>query len=77
MSIIGGVVAVVAASQSVTLSDLQGSTGSSFSVTTLTSPSSLIAEGLVVVVSIGAALLGGVAGTRFHRRVDRFGLDEV
>ncbi|ARC57665.1 hypothetical protein AS850_11340 [Frondihabitans sp. 762G35] len=77
MSIIGAVVAVVAASQSVTLADLEGTTGAGFSMSTFTSPSALIAEGLVVVVSIGAALLGGLAGTRFHRRVDRFGLDEV
>ncbi|MTD17142.1 hypothetical protein GIS00_24720 [Nakamurella sp. YIM 132087] len=35
---------------------------------------SIIAITAVVVITLGAALLGGVAGMRFHRKVDRAGL---
>lgn len=35
----------------------------------------IIAAVVVVVVSVGGAVLGGVVGVRYHRRVDRFGLE--
>jgi hypothetical protein len=35
----------------------------------------IITAVVVAVASLGGAILGGVAGTRFHRRVDRVGLD--
>lgn len=36
----------------------------------------IIALVLVVVASLGGALLGGLAGMRFHRKVDRVGLGD-
>jgi len=35
----------------------------------------LIGLAIVLVVTLGAAMLGGLAGMRFHRRVDRAGFD--
>ncbi len=35
----------------------------------------IITAVVVAVVSLGGALLGGVVGVRYHRRVDRVGLD--
>jgi hypothetical protein len=75
-SIIVGVVGVVLASQSTTISSLTSSTRG-FDAASLITPTSLIGEGLIVVLSIGGALLGGLAGQSFHRRVDRFGIEDV
>ena len=36
---------------------------------------SIIAAAALVVVSLGGAILGGTAGLRYHRRVDRVGLE--
>ena len=36
----------------------------------------IIVAVVAVVVSLGGAVLGGVVGVRYHRRVDRFGLEE-
>lgn len=77
MSIIVAVVVVVIASQSSSaVSSFQDSVGK-VDLSTVTSTTSLITEGLVVVLSIGGALLGGLAGQSFHRRVDRFGIEDV
>ena len=35
----------------------------------------IVAAVVVAVVSVGGALLGGVVGVRYHRRVDRFGVE--
>ena len=35
----------------------------------------IIAAVVVAVVSVGGAILGGVVGVRYHRRVDRFGVE--
>ncbi len=35
----------------------------------------IIAAVVVAVVSVGGAVLGGVVGVRYHRRVDRFGVE--
>lgn len=76
VSLVSAVVLVVVASQSNLVSDFE-SLGGSLSVSSLTTVEAFIAEGLIVVLSIGGALLGGAAGMRFHKRVDRFGLEEV
>ncbi len=75
-SIIVGVVGVVLASQSTTMSKITSTTGG-FDAASLITPTSLISEGLIVVLSIGGALLGGLAGQSFHRKVDRFGIEDV
>jgi hypothetical protein len=76
VSLVSAVVLVVVASQSNLVSDIE-SLGGSMSLSSLTTVEAFIAEGLIVVLSIGGALLGGAAGMRFHKRVDRFGLEEV
>jgi hypothetical protein len=75
MSIIAAVVIVVIVSQNSSLSSLSSS--STMSTSDYTSVPALISYALIVVLSIGGALLGGLAGQGFHRRVDRFGFDEV
>ena len=35
----------------------------------------IVAAVVVAVVSVGGAILGGVVGVRYHRRVDRFGVE--
>ena len=37
----------------------------------------IIAAVVVAVTSLAGAVLGGLAGMRFHRRVDRAGFDEI
>jgi hypothetical protein len=76
MSIIAAVVIVVIVSQTSSLSSVQ-STTSGLSTSDYTSVPALISFALIAVLSIGGALLGGLAGQGFHRRVDRFGFDEV
>lgn len=75
-SIIVGVVGVVLASQTATMSKITSTTGG-FDAASLITPTSLVSEGLIVVLSIGGALLGGLAGQSFHRKVDRFGIEDV
>lgn len=76
MTIITAVVLVVVASQNSGLSSLQPS-GGSMQLSDFTSVEALVAEGLIIVLSLGGALVGGLAGLRYHRRIDRFGLEEV
>ncbi|GAA4265608.1 TIGR04086 family membrane protein [Frondihabitans peucedani] len=74
MSIIAAVVGVVIGSQAVSqVSNM----GAGLKLESFITVDALIAEGLIVVLSLGGALLGGLAGLRYHRRIDRFGLEEV
>lgn len=76
MTVIAAVVLIVVASQSTTVSTLQDQMDP-VTLQTFTSVEALIAEGLIVVLSIGGALLGGLAGMRFHKKVDRFAVEEA
>ncbi|BDZ51862.1 hypothetical protein GCM10025867_41030 [Frondihabitans sucicola] len=76
MSIIAAVVIVVVASQNHTATVFQGS-GAGLKLSDFTSVEALVSEGLIVVLSLGGALVGGLAGLGYHRKIDRFGLESV
>ncbi|HEX2247310.1 MAG TPA: YrzE family protein [Arthrobacter sp.] len=56
------------------INSFTGNSAVSAAVQDLTVPA-LVALGIVLVLTLGGALLGGMAGMRFHRRVDRAAFD--
>lgn len=74
IAIVLAILAVVAGDQFNVLSNLQGAPSLPVDGSLLTA-SGLIALAIAVIVPLIAAILGGKAGMRFHRKVDQAGID--
>ena len=72
IAILLAVVGAIAGSQFDVLSQLDGLPQIPISGDDLTT-GSIVAAVLVILVTLGGAILGGLAGMRYHRRIDEFG----
>jgi hypothetical protein len=71
MAVVAGVVGLATGGMDL-INSFTGNSAVSAAIQDLTVPG-LIALAIVLVLTLGGALLGGMAGMRFHRRVDRAG----